>query len=108
MGKKTKHKKTPEQIVDEAIEVRENVISYTDYNTIMSIQLLIDRLNEIISLQRSLQSQLSSLQAEVEAINEYLMVPGDMKDGNKGESIVENDQETERGSGEDPTSRTDE
>lgn len=108
MGKKTKRKKTPEQVVDEAIEVRENVISYTDYNTIMSIQLLIATLNRIEQRQIETQQQLSALREEVECINEYLAVPGDMKDGNKGQPIVGGEEKTEGSAGEDPTFGTDE
>lgn len=91
MGKKSKRKnkeKSATEIVDEEISVRENVLSYTDYNTIMSIQLLIDRLNEVIGLQRETRSQLSAVREEVQesrAILEMYVVPEEERDGNKGQ-----------------------
>lgn len=111
MGKKSKGKTRPEQIVGDAIEVRENVLSYTDYNTIMSIQLLIDRLNEIINNQREIHSMFSSLREEVDSISAYLMALGDRQDGNKGqpgEDPFGKVKETLRGAGEDNSARTDE
>lgn len=114
MGKRSKRKnkeKSATEIVDEEISVRENVLSYTDYNTIMSIQLLIDRLNEVISNQREVRSMLSSLREEVDSISAYLMVPGDMQDGDKGqpgEDPFGKVKETLRGAGEDNSPGTDE
>lgn len=111
MGKKSKRKnkeKSATEIVDEEIGVRENALSYTDYNTIMSIQLLIDRLNEIINLQRGLQSQLSALREEVDTINEYLAVPEDDDGGNEGQSNKDQEGPFGRRAGEDNSPGTDE
>lgn len=105
MAKKSRRKKQPE-----ALDVEAASISYTDYNTIMSIQLLIATLDRIEQRQVNSEKQLSALREEVECLNEYLMVPGDMKDGNKGQSaVVEDDQEETQGnSGKDSSLRTDE
>lgn len=113
MGKKSKRKnkeKSATKIVDEEISVRENVLSYTDYNTIMSIQLLIDRLNEVIALQRENRSQLSVLREEmqeVRAILEMHVVPEEERDGNEGQPNEDEDQD-EGGAGKDHSAGTDE
>ena len=104
MGKKSKRRK----VKPEALDVEAASISYTDYNTIMSIQLLISRLNEVIEIQREIRSQVSGVRQEVDSISAYLMVPGDMQDGNKGQSEGNEEDETERGPRQDPPAGTDE
>ena len=87
MAKKNRKRSKEEP---EALDVEAASISYTDYNTIMSIQLLIDKLNAIVGGQVSLRRQMNELREEVSearkelaAISKYLMVPGDMNDGNE-------------------------
>lgn len=104
MGKKSKRKKQPE-----ALDMETASISYTDYNTIMSIQLLIATLNRIEQRQIDMEKQLSALRSEVDCTNAYLMVPGDMKDGNQGKSEDNEDpDQAEGGTGQDPSSGADE